>query len=299
MREDSMKTFAAIFAFALFPVAAFAADATQDWAFLTPGPDAPAPTPPPARPEGAPAAAPQAGVPAIVAMGKGAEVRPCNTCHTPSGMGQPESANLRGLPAAYFVEQMNDFKSGARKGPRAGAMSGFAKNMTDDDIKEVAAYYSSLKPESWTIVNETDIAPKTIINKLSQRLRVADGGAESVGPRIVEFAQNPAQVRNAQTNAFIAFAPTGSLSRGQALVTTGANGVTTACGTCHGQNLQGMGDVPGIAGRSPVYISRQLYTFKDNDRNGANADLMKAVVAKLTNDDVVAIGAYVGSRSPS
>ena len=162
---------------------------------------------------------------------------------------------------------------------------------TDDDYKEVASYYAGLKAASWTIVNELDVAPKTFVNRISQRLRSPDGGTEPVGPRIVEFAQNPAQLRNATENAFIAFAPTGALSRGGALVNTGANGATTACGTCHGANLQGMGDVPAIAGRSPVYISRQLYTFKNGDRNEAGADLMKAVVAKLDNDDIVAIGA--------
>src|SRR6266571_3457582 len=94
-----------------------------------------------------PAAAPaaQPGVPMIVLAGKGADVRPCNTCHTLSGMGQPESANIRGLNAAYFTRQMQDFKSGARGGPRSAAMAGFAKNMSDDDIKEVATYYSGLK----------------------------------------------------------------------------------------------------------------------------------------------------------
>jgi cytochrome c553 len=294
-----MKKSIGLFAFALIPIAAYAADATQDWAFLTPGPDAPAPAAPPGG--GGQAARPEvpAGVPAIVAQGKGQDVRPCSTCHTPSGMGQPESANLRGLPVNYFIAQMRDFASGARKGPRAGAMANFAKNMSDDEISQVAMYYAAMKPASWTIVNETDVAPKTVINKVSQRVRVADGGVEAVGPRIVEFAQTPAAPRTMDSNAFIAFTPTGSLFHGRELVADGDHGKTTPCAQCHGDSLQGMGDVPGIAGRSPVYIARQLYTFKNNDRNGPNADMMKQVVAKLDNDEIVAIAAYVGSRNPS
>ena len=296
-----MKKFVSLIALAAFPIAAYAADATQDWAFLTPDPNAPAPAAPAG---GAPpvAVAPPpvpAGVPAIVAQGKGQDVRPCNTCHTPSGMGQPESANLRGLPVNYFLEQMHDFASGARKGPRAAAMAGFAKGMTDDEIKDVAAYYAGLKPATWTLVNELDIAPKTYVNRQSQRLRYPGTDTEPVEHRIVEFAQDPAKVRTMDTNAFIAFVPVAALSRGGLLVNTGANGTTTACGTCHGANLQGMGDVPGIAGRSPIYIARQLYTFKNGDRNGVNADMMKQVVAKLDNDDIVGIAAYVGSRNPS
>src|SRR5438105_7987714 len=95
--ETAMNKFALMLGCALLPVAAMAADAPgPGWAFMTPDPNAPAP----AGGGGGAAAAPaaQPGVPAIVAAGKGQDVRPCNTCHTISGMGQPESANLRGLP---------------------------------------------------------------------------------------------------------------------------------------------------------------------------------------------------------
>src|SRR5438309_9156593 len=101
-----MKKFAWLLASALFPLTAMAAAAPgPDWAFMTPDPNAPAPQAAGGAGGGGAAPAPQAGVPAIVASGKAQEVRPCNTCHTISGMGQPESANLRGLPAAYFVRQ--------------------------------------------------------------------------------------------------------------------------------------------------------------------------------------------------
>ena len=295
-----MKKFLAMFAVALFPAAAYGADAMSDWAFMTPDANQP---PPAAAPAPAAAAAPAApvvppGVPAIVAAGKGAEVRPCNTCHTPSGMGQPESANLRGLAVGYFVTQMQAFRDGTRKGPRAGAMAGFAKGMTEEDYREVASYYAALKPASWTVVNESDAAPKSVVTRISQRLRAPGGGSEPVGARIIEMAENPAAVRNAQSNAFVAWAPNGSIQRGQVLATTGGNGLTMACSGCHGADLQGAGDVPGIGGRSPVYIARQLYSFKDDLRNEPDSDQMKQVVAKLSNDDIVAISAYVGSRTP-
>src|SRR3954470_8205834 len=152
-----MKASVSLFALVLFPITALAADAPgPDWAFMTP--DANAPAPAAGGGGGGAAAAPsayQAGALKIVLTGKGDAVRPCNTCHTPSGMGQPESANIRGLNAAYFARQMQDFKSGARGGPRSAAMAGFAKGMTDDDIKQVAAYYSELKPAPWTKVSES------------------------------------------------------------------------------------------------------------------------------------------------
>ena len=286
---------------AVFPLAALAADAPgPDWAFMTPSPDAPAPAAPGGAPT-APAAAPEvpAGMPQIVAAGKGAEVRPCNTCHTPSGMGQPESANLRGLNVIYFQRQMADFKNGARKGPRAGAMAGFAKNLTDAEVKEIAEYYSGLKQSQWTRFSEATDAPKTMVQRNSQRILVKDGGTEPLGDRVIEVAPDPALTRQMNGPAFTAYVPPGSITKGMDLVMTGGGGRTTACLACHGDELEGMVDIPSIAGRSPTYIARQLYSFKNGLRTGPQADVMRAVAASLTDDDVIAVAAYIGSRRPS
>jgi cytochrome c553 len=59
-----------------------------------------------------------------------------------------------------------------------------------------------------------------------------------------------------------------------------------------------LGDVPGIAGRHPSYIVRQMWNVQNGDRTGNSAALMKAVVDKLDNDDMLAIAAYVGSLTP-
>jgi cytochrome c553 len=56
--------------------------------------------------------------------------------------------------------------------------------------------------------------------------------------------------------------------------------------------------VPGIAGRSPSYMVRQMYDMQMGARKGEWASLMKPVVAKLTDEDFVSIAAYVSSRVP-
>jgi cytochrome c553 len=48
----------------------------------------------------------------------------------------------------------------------------------------------------------------------------------------------------------------------------------------------------------PIYTVRQLYGFKDGSRNGADAAVMKPVVERLTDDDILAISAYLGSLEP-
>jgi cytochrome c553 len=56
--------------------------------------------------------------------------------------------------------------------------------------------------------------------------------------------------------------------------------------------------VPPIAGRSPGYIGRAIYDFQQGARSGANAALMKPSVQKLTEDDTIALAAYIASLEP-
>ena len=87
------------------------------------------------------------------------------------------------------------------------------------------------------------------------------------------------------------------MKKGEALVTTGA-GKTTQCAVCHGPALEGLGPVPGLAGRSPSYIVRQMHDMQIGTRKGVWSDLMKPVVAKLSAEDMLNIAAYTASRVP-
>jgi cytochrome c553 len=63
--------------------------------------------------------------------------------------------------------------------------------------------------------------------------------------------------------------------------------------------LRGLGPVPGIAGRSPSYLTRQMYDMQAGARRGEWTELMKPVVANLSNEDLVNIVAYVSSLMPT
>lgn len=232
--------------------------------------------------------------PNLVVNGRDMDVARCGGCHLPNGLGMPESGNLAGLPVNYFIEQFADFKSGARGGYRTQDMPKFAKNMTDAEVKEVAEYYATLKQSPWVKVVESDTAPQTYLGARNIRRPFPGGATEPIGTRVVEFAES----LKGDHMGFIAYVPKGSIAKGEALVKTGG-GKTIACGTCHGEALQGVGDIPALAGRSPVYVARQLHMFRNGDRSGPKAEIMKSVVAKLQADDIVAAAAYVGSRSPN
>jgi len=121
---------------------------------------------------------------------------------------------------------------------------------------------------------------------------------EPIGMRVIETPEDDEQtepLRNPRSG-FIAYVPPGAVKKGEALVTTGGNGKTVACTNCHGTDLRGNGPVPGIAGRSPSYLARQMYDIQVGARHGEWAELMKPVVAKLMNEDFVNIVAYVSSR---
>jgi cytochrome c553 len=47
-----------------------------------------------------------------------------------------------------------------------------------------------------------------------------------------------------------------------------------------------------------MYLFRQLNDIKIGARAGANAELMQPVVAKLSQDDMLSIVAYLAAQSP-
>ncbi len=122
-------------------------------------------------------------------------------------------------------------------------------------------------------------------------------GTEPIGERIVEVPVDAVQTETLRNehSAFIAYVPVGAVAKGKEIVTTGDNGKTIACATCHGDDLNGIGSVPGLAGRLASYNGRQLYDFKVGARHGDMADLMHKVAANLTNEDIIDITAYLAS----
>jgi len=226
-----------------------------------------------------------APAPALVQKGHGAALA-CGACHLMSGEGHPESAGLTGFTAAYLVQQMADFKSGARKD--SARMNAIARDVSDEESRQVAEWFAALKPAAWTKVTEAAMVPKTFVGQGRMRFVQPGGEMEPIGNRIITVPQDQARARSRDPRSgFVAYVPVGSISKGKAL--------TGGCTICHGDTFQGLGNVPRLAGLHPIYIARQLYLFKDGTRNGIDAQLMKKPVARMTDDDILAVSAYLGS----
>lgn len=236
-----------------------------------------------------------APMPEVVRHGSGM-VQACSYCHLASGFGHPQSANLTGLSVEYLMTQLSDFKSGARVAP---PMDSMAKELTPADALLASQWFASLKPGPWVKVVETETVPKTFVLFTRLRLPRPDGATEPLGNRIIEVPEEPTLSRSYDPHAgFVAYVPIGSVAKGESLVKTGGNGKTTPCATCHGPALKGIGAAPRIAGRSPLYIVRQLHNIQTEVRRGEGAQLMKPVVEPLDYDDMIDIAAYVASRTP-
>lgn len=247
------------------------------------------------------------------AAGTGNTARGCGSCHLPNGKGRPENAPPAGLPVAYFMRQLHDFRSGLRRTadprkPNTNTMIELAKVMTDEEMRLAAEYFAAIKWTPWIRVIETDLVPPTrIVGNLF--LPTSQERTEPIAGRIIEVPEDIEQAETLRNprSGFIAYVPPGSIEKGRDLVTTGGmrvvgndiiQGKTTPCVTCHGLDLMGVADVPPIAGRSPSYIVRQIWDIQQGTRNGAAVQLMKQAIANLNNEDLVSVAAYVSSRVP-
>lgn len=72
----------------------------------------------------------------------------CIGCHGLNGegkeaaYGQPAFPRIAGQIQGYLIKSVNDYKSGSRDDPMMGAI---AKGLSDDDIANLAAFYSTKK----------------------------------------------------------------------------------------------------------------------------------------------------------
>jgi cytochrome c553 len=320
MEENVMRIVIGVSVLLLLPVLAVAADAPPEWAYPTapPGFQPPPDNGQPKHVAGSTRAFTQADVdngfnppdwfpdehpalPALVAHGKQPVVHACDQCHLTNGLGHPESGNLAGLPADYIVEQLGQFRNGNRASSVAGRSSNmiaFAKALSDNEVKQAADYFASIKPSAWTKIEETSTVPKSFVGEGNMRFASPGGETEPLGRRIIELPQEEeaAKVRDPHSG-FVGYVPVGSIKAGEALATTGA-GKTIQCSVCHGADYKGIGNVPRLAGRSAIYIFRQLYDIQHGMRKGNAVALMQRVVANLNEDDMIALAAFMASRNP-
>jgi cytochrome c553 len=236
-------------------------------------------------------------IPDIARFGKQG-VRQCTLCHLPDGAGRPENAPINGYHPAYFLQQMQDFRDGLRKSadPRkanTNVMIGFAKATTREEDMAAAQYFAQQPYPRRIKVVESKTAPKVRLQGgMHMAVPTNEGGAMVPIPagEIVEIPDDNLRAEARDTRMpWTAYVPPGTLNRGKQLA------AKYQCATCHGANLEGIGPVPALAGRSPSYTMRQLFDMKTGARRGPWAELMKTIVASMSVQDMTAVSAFAAS----
>ena len=93
-------------------------------------------------------------------------------------------------------------------------------------------------------------------------------------------------------------APAAVLRLGRQLVMQGdANRKIPACVQCHGQAMTGVApNIPGLLGLPRDYLNGQLGAWKAGQRNAHAPDCMKAIVDRLSLDDINAVASWVAAQ---
>jgi cytochrome c553 len=173
-----------------------------------------------------------------------------------------------------------------------------ARNATEAEVASAARYFSRLrfKPRA-RVIESADIPRMREAGFVYAR--VPGGGTEPLGSRIVE---GPPDFERHELRddgmTYIAYAPLGSIKRGRSIARAGADGLSSACVTCHGPGLGGNALIPPLAGRYPTYIVRQLLAFRTGARSTVASQPMQAVAARLSVDDMIAVAAYAATLAP-
>jgi cytochrome c553 len=239
--------------------------------------------------------------PNIVRFGKEGGVRQCSLCHLPDGSGRPENAPVSAYHPTYFMQQMQDFRDGLRKSadPRkanTNTMIGFAKATTREEDRAAAEFFAQQPYPRRMKVVESKTAPKVRMQGgMHMAVPAAEGGGMQPihADEIVEVPDDNLRAEARDTRMpWTAYVPPGTLNRGKQVA------AKYQCATCHSANLEGLGPVPALAGRSPSFTMRQLFDMKEGTRRGPWSELMKPIVSRMTVQEMMAVSAYAASHNP-
>jgi cytochrome c553 len=235
-------------------------------------------------------------MPDIVKVGRKPQVFACAYCHLADGGGRSENAVLAGLPVDYIIRQVADIKSGARKEAipdwsLAVRMHSLSQAVTEAEVAEAARYFNRLKARKRYTVIESATVPLTL-EAGGLYVERAGGRTEPLGARIIEMTTDLYRHELRDPNeTFTAYVPPGSIATGRKIA-------SKTCATCHGPTLRGLGPIPPIAGRSPLYVLRQLLAISTGTRSTPASMPMQQLVEFMTLDEMIAVSAYAGSLKP-
>ena len=150
----------------------------------------------------------------------------------------------------------------------------------------------------WVRVVETDTVPK-MESRGGIWIPLEGNEKEPIGMRIIETPEDPerTEILRDPRSGFIAYAPVGSIKKGEALVRRAATAGPWRAACATARICKGSARCPGSPDVRPATWRGRCTTCRSGARHGEWTELMKPVVAKLTDEDFVNIAAYVSSAA--
>ena len=253
-----------------------------------------------------------------IAAGKTVAERQCRPCHALDGVGMgPAIPTLAGQPDAYLLAAITEYLDGRRS---HGALRAILASLSDADIRNVAAYFSSLQPVAASSAKTVELfSPYETGKKLAApcaQCHGADGNSKMPGtpslagqqPRYFATAVheyltgsrgNPSpmhmlvrDMRGVEVDSVaLYFAAQTPAQREPASFGDPAQGEkhTVLCAGCHGlHGVSGDPATPNLAGQDPTYLVSATKAY----RNVRRYEPMIRAVAGLSDADVDNIAAF-------
>jgi cytochrome c553 len=85
----------------------------------------------------------------------------------------------------------------------------------------------------------------------------------------------------------------GAVQAGTQDIEAGKKLYQSVCRNCHGPSAKGMASFPKLTGQSTEYLASRLEQYRAGEKVGANSSLMIPVAAKLSDDDIANLAAYI------
>jgi cytochrome c553 len=255
---------------------------------------------------------------ADISAGKLVAEKECKGCHGLDGKGIAAGIpNLAGQRARYIAAALKEYKDGVRV---HAALRTIAANMSDDNTRAVAAFYSSLTPVP--PVNVSAFSPFENGKRVAEACTSchgSDGNSTTPGtPSLAgqqpiyfvaatqeyltsarESAPMVPMLRKLSKldieSAALYFASQMPAQRSAPATGDAAAGepLTAVCGGCHGAHgVSTDTATPSLAGQDPQYLAHSIKAYRTTRKHA----LMSRLVASLSDQDIANIAAFYSTQ---
>ena len=258
-----------------------------------------------------------------IAAGKALAEKTCKACHGADGGGvAPAIPHLAAQRERYLLASLNEYKNGKRT---HAALRDIATNMSEADLRNVAAYFASLPPIPGKVA--ADVKHTSPYEKGKQlaaecaKCHGEDGNSKTPGTptlagqqphylvaAILEYHRDDRKMTSMKSvmrdsdrldleNLALYFAAQTPVQR-----TTPARGdaavgepLSAMCGGCHGAHGVSVdAATPSLAGQDAQYLVKAIKSYRTTRQNWG----MQRYVAGLGDKDIDNIVAFYASQQP-